>query len=221
MTLTRIDKARLREFLLTNTVLMRPTHVPELTLHLAKDMTTLWQRATDQLGEPHTEPPYWASAWAGGQAVARHLLDTPGVAARKRVLDLASGSGLCAIAALKAGAVSAVCADIDPLSAIAVVENALLNDVTVTPLTEDLLDSAPPAVDLIVAGDVCYEREMADRMLTWLRTCQATGIAVFLGDPGRDYLPSSGLREVARFDIDADPPLENLNIRQASVYTLD
>ena len=220
MTVPLQDDPRQRRFVLANTRLERPPHVPEVQLLLAEDVTTVWQRTEDELGGPGREPPYWASAWAGGQAVARYLLDHPHVVAGRSVLDLASGSGLCAIAAAKAGASSVTASDIDELSVVAIVENAAVNGVAVHAVLQDVLVAEPPAVELVLAGDVSYERGMAERVFRWLRSCRSRGIDVLVGDPGRAFLPRSGLVEVARYEITGDPTLENAGVRHAAVFTL-
>ena len=210
---------QIRDFVLDTTVLRPAPAVPEIRLYLADDMTTLWQRSQPFFEQPRREPPYWASAWAGGQAVARYLLDRPATVAGLSVLDLATGSGLCAIAAARSGAARISASDIDLVSRLAVELNAGANGVVVDVLDGDLVLSAPPEVDVITAGDVCYEPGMAGAILSWLRECQAAGIRVLLGDPGRAYLPA-GLVRLATYDIVGDPMLENAGVSSASVYAL-
>ncbi|GAA4993528.1 class I SAM-dependent methyltransferase [Kineococcus glutinatus] len=212
--------AALRDVVRAHTRPGRPALVPEVRLHLAADTTALWQRLEEELGRSGTEPPFWAAAWAGGQAVARHLLDTPDLVRGRRVLDLATGSGLCAIAAALAGAARVLAADVDELAAAAVAENAALNAVAVEPVVADLLAGDPPDVDVVVAGDVWYERRMAERFLAWLRTCRGAGCDVLVGDPGRAFLPRHALVEVARYDVAADPVLESAAVRHAAVFRL-
>ena len=183
--------------------------VPEIRLHQANDMHGLWEA----VGSPG--PPYWAFAWLGGQALARYVLDND-VAHGKRVLDLATGSGLVAIAAALAGGTVLAC-DTDPLAAHAVAANAAANDVQVTFTGEDLLDQPPPDVDLILAGDVLYEQAMAARVLTWLRSF---GGEVLLADPGRDYLPREGLAELAAYDVPTTRELEGATVRRTRVFAL-
>jgi predicted nicotinamide N-methyase len=201
------------------TRVQRPRYVPEVRLHLADDMTLLWQRLERETGTTGTEPPYWAAAWAGGQAVARHLLDAPEVVAGRTVLDLATGSGLCAVAAALSGAARVSGADVDPYAVAALRLNAALNGVAVEPLLADLLDGPPAGAQVVLAGDVSYERTMAGRVFGWLRACRAAGADVLVGDPGRAFLPE-GLVEVARYDIVGDPVLENEGVRRAGVYRL-
>ena len=209
-----------RAFVLANTRLQRPPYVPEVRLYLAEDVTLLWQRMEEQVGEGGLEPPYWASAWAGGQAVARYLLDHPDLVAGRSVLDVASGSGLCAIAAALAGGAAVTAADIDALSAVAVRENAAVNGVAVRPVVTDVLAGGPSEADVVLAGDVFYERRFAERLMAWVRTCRDAGAQVLLGDPGRAFLPRQDLVEVATYEITGDPTLENAGVRHASVFTL-
>jgi predicted nicotinamide N-methyase len=220
MTVPGLDPARVRRLVLAHTVLQRPPHVPEVRLHLAEDVADLWQRLERELGRTGTEPPFWASAWAGGQALARHVLTEPAVVAGRSVLDLASGSGLCAIAACLAGAASVTASDIDEFSVAAIRENADVNRVVVQPVLGDLLAGDPPDVDVVLAGDVCYERRMATRVLEWLHLCRHRGVEVLLGDPGRAFLPPDVLVEVARYDVTGDPIMENAGVLDARVYTL-
>ncbi|PPK98173.1 putative nicotinamide N-methyase [Kineococcus xinjiangensis] len=210
----------MRDFVLAGTRPVRPELVPELRLLLAEDTTALWQQVEERFGRSGTEPPFWAAAWAGGQAVARYLLDHPTVVAGRSVLDLASGSGLCAVAAATAGAARVLAVDVDEFSAVAVRENAALNDVAVEVLVADLLGGDPPAVDLVIAGDVWYERRMAERFLAWLHRCRDAGLDVLVGDPGRAFLPRRALVEVARYGIAADPSLESAAVRHAVVFRL-
>ena len=209
-----------RALVLASTRPGRPPLVPEVELLLTDDTTALWQRVEDLLGTTGSEPPFWAAAWAGGQAVARYVLDHPATVAGRTVLDVASGSGLCAVAAARAGAARVLAADIDELSVAAVAENAVLNGVAVEPVLADLLAADPPAVDVVLAGDVWYERRMAERFLVWLRRCRDAGADVVVGDPGRAFLPREALVEVARYDITADESLESAAVRHAAVFRL-
>ena len=185
--------------------------VPEIALHLADDIEALW-RVVGEDGPP----PYWAFAWLGGQALARYVLDHPDEVAGRRVLDLATGSGLVAIAAARAGAAAVLAADIDPLSAAAVPLNAALNDVTVDMVLTDLLGGDPPDVDVILAGDVCYDRDMTPRVLGWL---ERFGGRVLLGDPDRAYLPQTGFVQVASYDVPTTRALEGVETKRVRVLT--
>ena len=172
-----------------------------------------------ELGQVDPPLPFWAFAWAGGLAVARYLQDKPGEVAGRRVLDIASGSGLCAIVAMQAGAASARAIDIDPLSEAAVALNARANGVRVAFRGQDLLGAPPPACDVILAGDVCYEETMAGRMVDWLRLAARRGTRVLLGDPGRTYLPP-GLERLATYRVLTSRELEDAEVKESAVFTL-
>jgi len=209
----------LRAFVLANTELRRPDDVPEVQLHLARDLTALWAQSEAELGRPGLEPPFWATAWAGGRALARYLLDARAAISGRSVLDLGSGSGLCAIAAALAGAtVTAV--DVDDLSMVAIDLNAAANGVQVRRLQRDLLAAEPPDMDVVVAGDVWYERTMSERVLAWLRRARRRGTDVLLGDPGRAYLPTQGLELLAGYPVTADLAVESAAVTQARVFRL-
>lgn len=207
-------------FVLANTRLQPVPHAPEISLHLADEVTPIWRLTEEELGEMGLPPPFWAFAWAGGQALARYLLDHPQEVVGKRVLDFAAGSGLVGIAAMKAGAASALCADIDPFCAAAVQANAAANGVALDFTADDLLDGPPPPADLICAGDVCYEKPMTDRVLAWLARARATGVRVLIGDPGRAYFPREGLTFVAEYRIPTTRELEDLEIKRSAVWAL-
>ncbi|NBE83642.1 class I SAM-dependent methyltransferase [Micromonospora rubida] len=192
--------------------------VPEVRLHLAEDAIVWWARMEAASG--HALPaPYWASVWAGGQALARHLLDNPELVAGRRVLDLAAGSGLVAIAAALAGASRVVANDIDPYAVAAVMLNARANRVTVAATGEDLLDSAADDVDLLVAGDVFYDEELAERMLPFLRRAAARGSHVLVGDPGRGHLPRNRLDLVASYQVPTTEPAVDTPVRRVEVLS--
>jgi predicted nicotinamide N-methyase len=202
------------EFVRAHTRLERPALVPEVQLHVAADVVALWE-AMEQVG-PAEEPPFWAAAWPGGQALARYVLDTPELVAGRTVLDLGSGSGLVAVAALQAGARAVVASDPDPYSATAVAVNAATNGVAPIEVVGDLLDEDPPDVDVVLAGDVCYDRAMTERVLPFLGQAWLRGATVLLGDPGRRYVPQEGLLAVAAYDVpDSDGP-----VRRTTVWRL-
>ena len=178
-------------------------HVPEITLHLADEAMELWSRTEEELGALGVPAPFWAFAWAGGQALARYVLDNASTVAGRRVLDIATGSGLVAIAAARAGAAHVTANDIDPFALEALALNCTLNKVQVTARSGDLLaggDAGGP-VDVILAGDVFYERQTADRMTAWLDARASAGIEVLIGDPGRAYLPRHQLEEMAAYSV--------------------
>jgi predicted nicotinamide N-methyase len=207
-------------FIRAHTALLPVPHAPEIRLHLADEITPIWRMTEEALGAVGLNPPFWAFAWAGGQAIARYLLDRPQEATGRRVLDLASGSGLCAIAAMKAGAASALAVDIEPLCAAAIALNARTNGVTVDILIEDLLDRPAPMVDLILAGDVCYERPMAERALAWLKAAHGNGARVLIGDPGRAYFPRQGLQLLADYQVSTTRDLEDAEVKRTTVWTI-
>ncbi len=209
-----------RDFILANTRLQRPPHTPEIELYLADEITAIWRMTEEALAEIGLQPPFWAFAWAGGQALARYLLDTPAEVAGRSVVDFASGSGLVAIAALKAGAASMVAADIDLYAEVAMELNAALNGVTFTVRTDDLLEAAPPAVEVILAGDIFYEKPVADRVLPWLAQAKAQGSRVLIGDPGRSYFPKTGLMQLAEYQVETTRELEDNAVKRSGVWTL-
>ncbi len=208
-----------RAFILAHTRLERPPHVPEIALHLATEIEPIWRSTEDELKRQGLEPPFWAFAWAGGQALARYLLDYPEEVRGRRVLDFASGSGLVAVAAMKAGAASALACDIDPFCAAAVALNAEANGVDIAFTADDLLEGPPPEAEVILAGDVCYAWPMADRVHRWLETARQQGRRVLIGDPGRAYLPREGLVGLAVYEIETTRELEDREIRRTGVFT--
>lgn len=205
-------------FIRANTAVMAPPHVPEIRLHLADEAHGLWHRTEEELQEIGVEPPFWAFAWAGGQAVARYILDNPDMVRGKTVVDFASGSGLVAIAAMKAGAKSVLASDIDTFCAAAVALNAEANEVAVTFTSDDLLLSSPPSADVIAAGDICYEKPLADRALAWLGQARDAGALVLLGDPGRTYFPKDRLQQLAEYQVPTTRELEDLEVKKTGVW---
>jgi predicted nicotinamide N-methyase len=205
-------------FVRRNTAIGWPPLVPEIRLHMATEVTPLWQATEESLSRLGTPPPFWAFAWAGGQALARYLLDHPETVAGKDVLDLASGSGMVAIAAAMAGARRVTASDIDPYAAAAIALNTSLNGVSVSVETRDLLDRGPAGWGVVLAGDVCYEEPMASRMIGLLRRIESRGRLALLGDPGRAYLPREGLRELARYTVPVSRELEDREAREGVVF---
>ena len=205
-------------FIRRNTAIAAPPLTPEIRLHLATEITPIWQASEDSLARGAVPPPFWAFAWAGGQALARYLLDQPQVVAGRFVLDFASGSGLVAIAAAMAGASPVLAAEIDHFAAAAIAANAALNDVAVQVTTADLIGVADRRWQIVTAGDVCYEQEMADRTISWLRNLAGGGCPVLLGDPGRAYLPADALRELARYTVPTSRELEDRDTRDGVVW---
>jgi len=205
-------------FVRGNTAIANPPLVPELRLHLATEVTPIWQATEKSLAGSALPPPFWAFAWAGGQALARYLLDNPECVRGREVLDIGSGSGIVAIAAAKAGAARVVAAEIDHFAAAAIALNAPLNGVTVTIETRDLLDRAAAGWGVALAGDICYEEPMSSRAIALLRRIAARGRMALLGDPGRAYLPRDGLVELARYEVPTSRELEASEISEGVVW---
>ncbi len=212
----RADKLR---FIGENTSLLPVPHVPEIHLHVAHEAMALWQKTEDELAEIGLPPPFWAFAWAGGQALARYVLDHPDVVAGKRVLDFAAGSGLVAIAAAKAGAALVEAAEVDAFAAAAIALNAAANGVDIPVVLGDLIGE-DQGWDVVLAGDVCYEQGMAGRVIAWLEALEARGAVVLIGDPGRSYLPKARLEELASYMVPVVGALEDNEIKKTSVWRL-
>ena len=205
-------------FVRRNTAIAAPPLVPEIRLHLASEITPIWQATEESLARSAVPPPFWAFAWAGGQALARYILEHPAEVAGRFVLDFGAGSGLVAIAAAKAGATGVLAAEIDHFAAAAIATNATLNEVVVTVTTADVIDTADPRWDVVAAGDVCYEQPMAARVARWLAALAGRGSRVLLGDPGRAYLPANRLRERARYLVPTSRELEGRDTRDGVVW---
>lgn len=191
---------------------------PDIMLWQATEITPIWHATADWLEQNGVPPPFWAFPWAGGQAVARLIADQPSLVAGKRVVDFAAGSGLVAIAAMKAGAARVTALDIDPFAGAATALNASLNGVTIQVLTADLIGQPMPATDILLAGDVCYERPFAEAALRWFRDLTRAGITVLVGDPGRAYLPAQGLDKVATYSVPTTRELEDRDVRVTDVW---
>jgi predicted nicotinamide N-methyase len=217
-----------KAFIRANTRLKPVPHVPEIVLHVADEAVPIWEKTEEELERIGLPPPYWAFAWAGGQALARHVLDNPQLVSGKRVLDLAAGSGLVAIAAAMAGAAPVIAADIDAFTEPAIALNAEANDVYVEIvvqdlLEEDLLDRLAPdesRYDVILVGDLFYERDTAVRALAFLDRHAAAGARVLVGDPGRTYLPKERLTRLAEYSVPVTRELEDLEIKRTTVWAL-
>ena len=206
-----------KNFILANTDLMRPPHVPEVQLHLASEAHELWLKTEDELQEIGLPPPFWAFAWAGGQGLARYVLDHPELVTGKRVLDFATGSGLVAIAAMKAGAAHVLAADIDPWVETAVSLNAAANGVEVAFVRDNLIGQSVEA-DVILAGDVFYDRDFAAALTPWFQQLSAGGKLVLAGDPGRSYLPKDSLIALATYEVPVTRALEDSEIKRTTVW---
>ncbi|MGM0559553.1 MAG: class I SAM-dependent methyltransferase [Pseudomonadota bacterium] len=214
------DPSVARAFVRNNTAIETPTLVPEIPLHLASKVMPLWHATEEELEQMEIPPPYWAFAWAGGQALTRFLLDNPDRVRGKRVLDFAAGSGLSAIAAARCGAREVVASEIDPLALAAIQLNAELNQVQLHVMDEDFLGRGDGAWDLLLAGDVCYEQPMADRAFAWLAQQAAAGADVLMGDPGRSYLPAQGLEALAVYRVPTNRELEDSEVRRTTVWRI-
>ncbi|RZU31993.1 putative nicotinamide N-methyase [Blastococcus saxobsidens] len=205
------------EFVRAHTRPVRPELVPEVELLIAADVVALWEAMETEHGRTSTDPPFWAAAWPGGQALARYLLDHPELVAGRSVLDLGAGSGLVAVAAVRAGAASVLASDVDPFALTAITVNAERNGAGgITPVG-DVLGGEPPDVAVVVAGDVCYDREMTGRVLPFLDAARARGAEVLIGDPGRIYLPEDRLTPLAVYDV---PDTEGPDVRRTTVWRL-
>ena len=204
------------DFIRTNAALTPPPLVPELKLYLATEVVPLWRATEEELAAQGVPPPYWAFAWAGGQALARYILDNPAIVAAKTVLDIGSGSGLVGLAAARAGAAHVLAADIDAFSVAAIALNADANDLAIA-ITQDDLIGSPIAWDVILVGDLFYERPLAERLLAWLAPSDSF---VLLGDPGRNYFPKTGIEKRATYNVQTTRDLEDREIRETSVFRL-
>jgi predicted nicotinamide N-methyase len=204
------------DFIRINAALMAPPLVPEIKLHLATEVVPLWHATEEELARIGMPPPYWAFAWAGGQALARYVLDHPGMVHGKRVLDIGAGSGLVGLAAARAGAASVLAADIDAFACAAIRLNAAANGCDIAVTEEDLIGT-PGAWDVILVGDLFYERPLAERLLAWLKLLGTTAL---LGDPGRTYFPKAGVEKLASYPVQTTRDLEDREIRETGVYSL-
>ena len=206
-------------FVLANTLPLAAPLVPELTLRLATEVVPLWQMTEAELDATGLPPPYWAFAWAGGQVLARYLLDHPAAVAGKTVLDFGAGSGLGGIAAAKAGARAVLATDIDALARAAITLNAEGNGVSIAVTGEDVIGQAGLGQILLI-GDMCYEQPLAGRIEAWLRAEVRGGRTVLLGDPGRTYFPKTGVEKLASYAVKTTRDLEDADIRNTGVYRL-
>lgn len=207
-------------FIRGQTVIAAASSVPEIQLHLATEITPLWHLTEERLKGGDMPPPYWAFAWPGGQGLARYILDRPEAVKGKRVLDFAAGCGIAAIAAMKAGAQTALACDIDPFAQAAIQLNAALNQAALSIVPAIDFEHPFTGADLILAGDVCYQQAMSARVLRWLYLCKAAGLRVLLADPGRAYIPHEGLKELARYEIPTSRELEDRESRMAVIWEL-
>ncbi len=205
------------DFIRANAVLMAPPLVPEISLYLATEVVPLWKKTEEELAEIGVPPPFWAFAWAGGQALARYVLDNPDIVRGKRVLDIGSGSGLVGLAAAQAGAASVLAADIDSFACAAIALNAAANGLDIAVTGDDVI-GLPGGWNVILVGDLFYERPLAERLLSWLATFKTP---VLMGDPGRSYFPKTGAERLAMYSIQTTRDLEDREIRETGVYRLN
>ena len=208
----------MRAFILANTVPGEAPLVPGIVLQLATEITPIWQATETWLAATGTSPPFWAFAWPGSQALARHMLDNPALVRGRRVLDFAAGGGLAAIACARAGAARVDAAEIDPLARAAIALNAQANGADVRVLDGDVVGQ-PCAWDVILCGDVCYEAPMTRHILPWLRTMAASA-EVWVADPGRAYLPEAGMVDVAAYDVPTSIELEDRVMRRTRLLRM-
>lgn len=203
-----------------NTRVISPRLLPEMRLYLAQDDVPLYRMGEDELDAIGIGTPYWAFAWAGGQALGRYILDNPSVVRGRRVVDFGAGSGMVAIAAALAGAFDAIAYDIDPVAAEAMAMNADLNDVHLDIRTDDPVGLMDRDFEIMLVGDVFYDKELADRVLPWLSALAAEGRSVLVGDPGRFYLPRLGLERIARYESETTGLMEDTDLRNAGVWKI-
>ncbi len=223
------DELARRAFILGHTAVTCAPLVPEFRLHLATEVTPLWQATEDSLHRTGLPPPYWAFPWVGGQAVARHILDYPALVAGRVVFDFAAGCGLIALAAARAGASAVTAVEIDPFAGAAIRLNAALNAdsmpagaaATITVSLDTVVGQPLPGVDVVLAGDVCYERPMAESVIRWLRTLAGSGLTVIIGDPGRSYLPRTGLTALAHHMVPTLTDIEDATAKATTVWRVE
>lgn len=204
------------DFIRTNAALVAPPLVPEIRLYLATEVVPLWRATEEELAKIGVPPPYWAFAWAGGQALARYILDHPDLVRGKRVLDIGAGSGLVGLAAVRAGAASVVSADIDAFACAAIRLNAAANNCEIA-VTQDDLIGVTDIWDVILVGDLFYERPLAERLLEWLTPLDTLAL---LGDPGRNYFPKTDVEKLATYTVQTTRDLEDREVRETGVYQL-
>lgn len=212
------DATAVRRFITANTRLLAPPLIPEIQLHLAEESLAIWRQTEAELGEMNVPPPYWAFAWAGGQALARTLLDTPALVHGKSVLELGCGAGLAAIAALQSGARSVLAADIDRIALVASEMNGAANGVSLETTADDLLSGLPYPFDVILVGDLFYERQLADRVLALIELAAAAGTLILIGDPQRNYFPKGRFTQVAAYQVPVTRDLEDAEIKSTAVW---
>jgi len=215
-----MDRAGREAFIRANTELLAVPHAPAIRLYLAHEALALWSKTEEELGAMGLPPPFWAFAWAGGQALARYILDRPEIVRGRRVLDFGAGSGIVAIVAALSGAGRVIAADIEPFAETAIALNASANSVSVETETRDLLALPRERFDVVLAGDVCYEQPMADKVVAWLGEHARDGALVLIGDPGRSYLPRDRLERLMEYQVPVSRDLEDAEIKRTAVWRL-
>jgi predicted nicotinamide N-methyase len=207
-------------FIRENTRLLAPPLVPEIRLHLAEESLPLWEKTEEQLGQMNVPPPFWAFAWAGGQALARYIIDNRDLAAGRTVIDLGAGSGICAIAAALAGAAHVLAADVDPFSKYAIALNGAANGVAIDVATDNLLSAPPPAADLLLIGDLFYEKDLSEEVMDWAGRMLANGATVLVGDPRRSFFRIDRFDKVRDYSVPVTRALEDSEIKHTAVWQL-
>ena len=215
-----MDENQALAFIRENTRAQAPPLTPEIVLHLASESLPIWLKTEEELGAMNVPPPYWAFAWAGGQALARYVLDNPEVVAGKSVVDIGAGSGLVAIATARAGARSVLALDLDPLAVAAIGLNAAVNGVEISVSSQDMLSATPPHADVLLVGDLFYERELAGRVLALIDAAVERGSDVLVGDPRRSYFPVTRFAQVASYEVPVTRELEDAEIKRTAVWRL-
>ena len=215
-----MDEQEAIAFIRENTRLQAPPLTPEIVLHLASESMPIWLKTEEELGEMNVPPPYWAFAWAGGQALARFVLDNPQLATGKTVIDVGAGSGIVAIAAARAGARTVQAFDLDHLAVAAIRLNADANKVSLAVSSQDILAGPAPGCELLLVGDLFYERELASRVFSLIETAAARGADVLVGDPRRSYFPVERFEQVAAYEVPVTRELEDAEIKRTAVWRL-
>jgi predicted nicotinamide N-methyase len=216
--LTLSSEVSIEAFVKANTALHEPPLVPEIRLHLASEIVPIWQMTEEELERTGLPPPFWAFAWAGGQALARYVLDNPQLVAGRSILDFGAGSGIVGIAAALAGAASVLCADIDPFACEVMKINSLVNAAALQVTSEDLIGTLDGGWDVVLIGDMCYEQPLSQRIEIWIHNLVGRGTLVLIGDPGRTYLPKTGLERITTYAVKTTRELEDTDVRSTSVW---
>ena len=216
-----IDTQHWRSFILENTTLTHPPLVPEIKLYLAEQSLPIWQKTQDELNEDNVPPPYWAFAWAGGQALARYLIDKPQAVRNKTVLDLGSGCGITALAARRSNAARVLASDIDQISGIAAQLNAAANNLVIDTTDQDILAQTPGDYGVLLVGDLFYERPLAERVMSYLEKAKKGGAMILAGDPQRTYFRPDRFSQLAQYQVQVSQELEDCEQKPTAVWQLN